>query len=48
LEEAEKEKFDRYLYQCAIGKINETSLTKPTERNEDNQKTPEKSHLAKY
>jgi hypothetical protein len=34
LEDSEKEKFDEYLYECAIGKINESALTKPTEQEE--------------
>lgn len=35
LEDSEKDNFDKYLYQCAIGKINEASLKKPTQTNDD-------------
>ncbi len=47
LEESEKDKFNEYLYECAIGKINESALTKPTGQKEDNnnpnQETPGQS-----
>ncbi|CAJ0855833.1 17291_t:CDS:2 [Entrophospora sp. SA101] len=36
LEDDEKDKFSEYLYECAIGKINENALTKPSEEQEDN------------
>ncbi|MEG7978971.1 MAG: hypothetical protein NY202_03550 [Mollicutes bacterium UO1] len=32
MEDNEKTKFDEYLYECAIGKIDESKLEKPTEQ----------------
>ncbi|CAG8472377.1 11193_t:CDS:2 [Ambispora gerdemannii] len=35
LEDSEKAKFDEYLYECAIGKIDESKLEKPTEQQQN-------------
>ncbi|MCE8169300.1 MAG: hypothetical protein I3273_04215 [Candidatus Moeniiplasma glomeromycotorum] len=55
LEDSEKADFDKYLYQCAIGKINEALLAKPAEEQQDNDNKPPKNkeetpkgHFAQY
>lgn len=40
LEDSEKEKFNEYLYECAIGKIVESTLSKPTEQSDNNDDSP--------
>ncbi|CAI2161393.1 10326_t:CDS:2 [Funneliformis geosporum] len=46
LPDSEKAKFDEYLYECAIGKINESTLTKPTEKKKDDDENKNKEMSA--
>jgi len=51
ISDADKEpdgKFTKFLFELATSVKSLSSISKPTERNEDNQKTSEKGHFEKY
>jgi hypothetical protein len=48
LDKADKEDFQKFLYELATGAKSLTSISKPTEEDNGNPTQDEKGHLAKY